>query len=104
MSANIRGMVFFEQLLEDGEIDSYLGNERLKEDHDEFSHNASQFDTKTINNPKYHDIFDNISNRPSNENPTEEISEGVQDEFQSGVTAVENTVSNPIYETVIPCS
>ena len=67
MSADIGGMVFFDWLLEDGEIEPYLGNKLLQEEDGEFSDNASQFSTKTINDPKYHDISENISDIPSNE-------------------------------------
>ena len=103
MSANIGGMVFFELLLKDGEINPDLGAERLQEDDGEFSDDASQFTTKEINDPKYYDIFDNIVNRPSQEEPPEEVSEGVQDSSQTGVTAVENSAPGPISKNSLPC-
>ena len=37
MSADIGGMVFFEQLLEDGEIEPDLGDKRLQNDDGELS-------------------------------------------------------------------
>ena len=67
MSADIGVMVFFDWLLEDGEIEPYLSNKLLQEEDGEFSDDASQFATKTINDPKYHDISGNISDIPSNE-------------------------------------
>ena len=67
MSANIGGMVFFERLIEDGEIEPDSGDECLQEEDSELSDNASQFTTEIINDPKDHDISDNLADRPSNE-------------------------------------
>ena len=65
---------------------------------------ASQFTTKTINDPGYHDIYDNIFDEPSDEDPPESISEGGKDAVQNGVTVVENPVSNTISKNSLPCS
>ena len=45
MSVNIRGVVFFKHLLEDGEIEPDSGNGLSQEDDGELSDNASQFTT-----------------------------------------------------------
>ena len=82
MSANIGGMVFFELLLKDGEINPDLGAERLQEDDGEFSDDASQFTTEMIDDTKDCDISDNLADRPSNEDPPEAITEGGQDAVQ----------------------
>ena len=70
MYSEIRGMLFFEQLLEDGEIDPYSVDGRLHEDDGKFSDNATQFTTKTIKDTKDHDISDNIVDWPSYEEPS----------------------------------
>ena len=82
MSADIGGMVFFEWLLVDGEIEPDSGDERLQEEDGEFSDDASQFTTETIDNPEDHDISDNLADRPSDEEPPEAIAEGGQDIVQ----------------------
>ena len=61
MYANIRGMVFLEQLIKDGDSDPDSGGELLQEDDGELSDAAIHFTTKTINDPKDHDISYNIS-------------------------------------------
>ena len=104
MSVNIGGIVFFNQLLEDDEIEPYSGNERFQEDDGQFSNNVGQFTTKKIKNTKDHDISDNIANQTRDEDPTEEISEGGQDEVQTGTKSVKNTVSDPISENSLPFS
>ena len=76
MSSDIGGMVFFEWLLEDGEIEPDLGDKRLQEEHGELLDNSSQFTTKTIDNSQDHDISDNLDDRPSNEETPKAISEG----------------------------
>ena len=43
---------------------------------------ASQFTTKMINDPKDHDISDNIADWTSDEDPPEAIAEGGQDAVQ----------------------
>ena len=48
MSADIGGMVFFEWLLEDGEIDPDLGDKRLQEEVGQLSDDTGQFTTETI--------------------------------------------------------
>ena len=82
MSVNIGGVVFFELLLEDGEIEPDLGDVRLQEEDGKLSDEASRLNTKTINNPKDHDISDNLAAWPSNEDPPEAIAEGGQDAVQ----------------------
>ena len=57
-----------------------------------------------IYDTKYHDIFDNLVDRPSDEEPPEAIVDGGQDAVQTGVTAVENTVSGPISKNSLPFS
>ena len=104
MSADIEGRVFFGWLLKDGEIELDYFEERLQEEDGELSDDTSQFTTETIDNPEDHDISDNISDRPFDEDPTESIAEGGQHAVQTGVTAVENTVSGPIYKNALPCS
>ena len=64
----------------------------------EFLDDVIQFTTKTIDDSKYHDIYDNLVDQPRDEDPLESIAEGDQDAYQIGVTAVENSVSNPISE------
>ena len=66
-------MVFFNQLLGDGEIDPNSGDKLLREGGGEFLDNASQFTTKTINDPEDHDISENLANWGTNEEPPEEI-------------------------------
>ena len=66
----------------DGEIDPDSGDERLHEEDGELSDDASHFTTETINDPEYHDTSDNISDRPSDEEPPEAIAEGGQDAVQ----------------------
>ena len=82
MSADIGGMVFFGWLLEDGEIEPDVGDERLEEEDHELSDDASQFTTRLINDPEDHDISDNLADWPSDEEPPEAISEGGQDAVQ----------------------
>ena len=65
MYVSIGGVVFLKQMLKDGEINPYLGDKCLQEDDGELSDNASQSTTKTINDPKDHDISDNLVDRPS---------------------------------------
>ena len=79
MSADIKGMVFFEQQLKDGKIKPYLGDEHLQEEAGELLDDASQFTTETIINPEDHDIYENLANQPTYEEPPEEISERCQD-------------------------
>ena len=104
MSTNIGGMVFFEWLLKDGEIKPDSGDKILQQEDGELSDDASQFTTDTINDTEYTDISDNLADRPSDEDPPEEISEGGQDVSQTGVTAVENPNSDTISENALPCS
>ena len=82
MSADRWGMVFFGWLSEDGEIEQNLGDECLQEEDGELSDDASHFTTKTINNPKDHDISDNLADWPSDEEPPEAIAKGGQDAVQ----------------------
>ena len=63
VSADIGGMVFFEWLLEDGEIKPDLGDGRLQEEDGNFSDDASQFATKTIDDPKDHYISDMLTDQ-----------------------------------------
>ena len=51
-----------------------LGNERLQGVDGEFPDDVSQFTTKMINDPDYHDILTNLSDQPSDEEPPEAIS------------------------------
>ena len=104
MSTNIGGMVFFECLLKDGEIKPDSGDKILQEEDGELSDDASQFTTNTINDTEYPDISDNFADRPSDEDPPEEISEGGQDSVQTDATSVENPVSNPISKNALPLS
>ena len=76
------GACFFWWLLEDGEIQPDLGDERLQEEYGELSVDMSLFATETIDDPKYHDISDNLTDRTSNEYPPEAIVEGGQDAVQ----------------------
>ena len=103
MSANIGSMVFFDKILEDGEIDPDSVDWRLQEDGGEFSDDAIHFTTKMIDNPKDHAISDNLANRTSDEGPTEAITEEGQNAVQAGVTAVENNISGKIYKDTLPC-
>ena len=48
MSIDIGGLEFFEHLLEDSEIDPYLGDKRLQEDDGKLSDNAIQLTTERI--------------------------------------------------------
>ena len=82
MSADRWGTVFFGLLLEDGEIEQNLGDECLQREDGKLLDNASQFTTETINNPKDHDISDNLADWPSDEEPPEAIVEGGQDTVQ----------------------
>ena len=66
-------MVFFNQLLGDGEIDPNSGDKLLQEGGGELLDNASQFTTKTINNTEDHDISENLANWGTNEEPPEAI-------------------------------
>ena len=66
-------MVFFEWLLEDGEIEPDSGDECLQEENGEFLDNSSQFNTETIDDPTDHNISNYISYRPSDEEPPEAI-------------------------------
>ena len=81
-----------------------LGNKRLNEDEGELLYKASQFTTKRIENPEDHDISNNLADLPINEEPPEAIVEGGLHEVQTSATAVENPVSDPIYENSFPCS
>ena len=82
MSADIGGVVFFEWLLEDGKIEPDSGDERLQEEEGEFPDNASQFSTETIKYTEYHDIYDNLADQPSDEEPPEAIAEWGQNSVQ----------------------
>ena len=82
MPTDIKGMVFFEWLLEDGEIKPDSGDEHLQEEDGELSDNASQFTTDTIKDSKDNDISNNLFDLPSNEEPPEAIAEGGQDAVQ----------------------
>ena len=82
-------MVFFEQLLEDDEIDPELSNERLQEDGGEFLDTANQFTTEMVGDPKDHYIPDNLANKKSDKEPIETIAEGGHAAVQTGVTAFE---------------
>ena len=76
------GLVSFEWLLEDGEIDPNLGDRRLQQEDGEFSDDVNHFITKTIDDHEDHDISDNLSKWPSDDKPPEAISDGVQDAVQ----------------------
>ena len=91
----------FEQLPEDGGIKPDSGNERLQDNGCELSDDTSQFTTKTIDDPKDHDISDNLADRPNDEEPSSAIAEGGQDAVQIDVTVVENPVSDPIYKNAL---
>ena len=82
LSVDIGGMVFFEWLLADGEIEPDLVDGRLQEEDGELSDDASQFTTKTIDNHEDHDTSDNLSKWPSDDKPPEAISDGGQDAVQ----------------------
>ena len=73
MSASIGGVVFLKNLLKDGEIEPDSVNERLQEYDGELSDKVRQFTTNKIYNPEYHYIYDNLADRPSDEDPSEEI-------------------------------
>ena len=82
MSTNIGGMVFFEWLLEDGEIEPDSDDECQQEEDGELSDDGSQFTTKIIDNTEDHDIFDNLARQPSGEEPPEAITEKSKDAVQ----------------------
>ena len=82
MSSEIRGMVFFECLLEDGEIEPDSGDKRLQEEDGELLDDTIHFITETIDDTEYHYIYKNIADRPSDEEPSEAIAEGGQDAVQ----------------------
>ena len=62
-----------------------------------------QFTTETTRNTEDHNISDNIDDIPSDEYPPEEIAKGGQDSVQTGFTAVENPVSDPISKNDLLC-
>ena len=82
MSANIKGMVFFEWLLEDGEIEPDSDDKRLQEEDGELLDDTIQFTTERIDDPEDHDISDNLADQPIDEEPSEAIAEGGQDSVQ----------------------
>ena len=65
MSASIGGVVFFENLLKDGEIEPDLVNENLQEYDGELSDEVRQFTTNKIYNPEDHYIYDTLADWPS---------------------------------------
>ena len=103
-SADIGDLVFFEQLLENDEINPYLGDKHLQEDDGELADDTSQFDTKTIENTENHGNSETLADQPFDEEPQEAISEGGQYAVQTSITDVENLVSYPIFKNDLPCS
>ena len=97
MSANIRYMVFFEQMLEDGEIYPDSGDKHFQEDDGELSDDASQFTNKNIDGTEYHDIYENLAYLTSNEEPPEQITEGfkTQSKLASQLLKIPSPIKSP---------